>query len=409
MGPFFGNFALEIAQAGLSYRQGPWVLDVGALPAFDVVQSPYSLFVNGQGLSVPGVYLSYEDERFNYSQRWLHLGSDSDYGWSDRGAVIKTYGVRWGELRFGFQDAAVVSGVVLDPLDVLLPAPSFFVQYVALAPGRPWTQDSSAPGANKNSIMGFYADYQGSHWYAYAQILVDDLNMNRFFNPSGPQNPDKLALSLGGHYDHERWGRLGAYAAMALKYTFQAYGHTGINTEYGYTRYPATAYRQGEDPWQLIEMSQNMLGYQQGENDLSFRMTWDHEPWQGGGVFGPLGMSSALELSLTGPQSPGNPWHQYLDWKESVGGQDGVLSTAFLDGPRLRTRLGLTSSLALPVKAFLLCADFQLGYEWHRMELVDVAPPVGEEGVNDQPLLVPGENGGFFGYLKLGLRYALSL
>ncbi|HOX92357.1 MAG TPA: hypothetical protein PLC54_05515, partial [Spirochaetales bacterium] len=200
-GDYFGDFDVQIAHGFFSYASDPFSLVLGAKPSFDVVASPYSLFMSGRGLSIPGFAFSYQDERFLFREQWMLLGKDSDYGWPDRSAVIKTYGMKLGGLRFGFQDSSVASGTAFDPLDVLIPAPSFLIQYVALAPGRPWSVDSSALGTNKNCIMGFFADYWADSWYAYAQLLVDNFNMNRFFKPDGPFNPDKLAFSAGGHYD----------------------------------------------------------------------------------------------------------------------------------------------------------------------------------------------------------------
>jgi hypothetical protein len=410
-GDYFGNLAIDIALAGVNYTGSPWFMRLGKLPGYDIVNSPYSLFINGSGLAVPGLTFGYEDEYFLYRQQWMYLGEDSRYDWYDRGAVQKTYALKLGTFRFGFQDVAVTSHAVLDPLDFLLPAPSFLVQYVALAPGRPWSREHTEE-TNKNSIMGFFADYDAGSWYAYAQLLVDDLNANFIFKPDGAQNPSKLALSLGGYYDAPGRGRFGAYLAAAQKYTFEPFGHgpenAPVNYQYSYTLYPATAY-EFNNAWYGIDIESSMLGYRNGENDLSFCLSWECSPWQGRGVIGPLTARSELEFSLTGSQSPGNPWHEYYYWDDPDSGYVlGEPTTSFLDDPRLRYRLRLRGNAALPFRDFTFRADYVLGYEWNRMELDTEADHVAEGGlVNGQPIWRPGSSHGLLAELRLTLMYTL--
>ena len=410
-GDYFGNLALDIDLAGVNYSGTPWFMRLGKLPGFDIVNSPYSLFINGSGLAVPGLTFGYEDERFLFRQQWMYLGEDSQYDWYDRGAVQKTYALKLGTFRFGFQDVAVTSNTVLDPLDFILPAPSFLVQYVALAPGRPWTREHTEE-TNKNSIMGFFADYDAGSWYAYAQLLIDDLNANFIFKPDGAQNPSKIAVSLGGYYEVPGLGRIGAFLAAAQKYTFEPFGHgpesDPVNYQYSYTLYPASAYWYN-DAWYGINVESNMLGYRNGENDLSVCLSWEGSPWKSGRILSLLTASSELEFSVTGSQSPGNPWHEYIYWDDPEDGYVlGEPTTAFLDDPRLRYRLRLKGKFILPIRDFSLRADYLLGYEWNRMELDTEAAHVDEfNPVNGQPIWRPGTSHGSLVELRLTAMYTL--
>lgn len=405
-GNFFGNFDVQIAHGFISYENEYLNLTAGSKPSIDVVNSPYSLFINGSGVTIPGLTLTYLNEHFMFHEQWMLLGKDSVYDWPDRSAVFKTYAVKINKLRLGFQDSAVAAGTIFDPLDALIPAPSFLIQYIALAPGRPWTADISIPGTNKNSIMGFFADYTADTWYAYSQILVDDLDMNRFFDPNGTLNPDKLAFSLGGHYDTQTGSRLSAYVGLSQKYTFQAFGDSHTNTMYGYTRWPVTAFGPINGVWQEIPIEDNMIGYKNGENNLSIQLGWEGHLFDGSKTFKELKSKFTCEFSLTGAQSPGNPWHEYAWWQEAVNGQNGILATEFLDG-RLRTRIRLRADSTMPLGKFLLNLGFSLGYEWNSMVLEPVIG--GIENINDQPILRPGNEGKFLGSLSLSVKYMFSL
>lgn len=407
-GEFFEPFAVDIAEAGMAYLGSPCFFSAGKLPIYDVIDSPYSLFVNGSGLAVPGIAFGYEDERFLYRQRWTYLGADSAYGWLDRGAVQKTYGLKLGGLRFGFQDVAVTANSVMDPLDMLLPAPSFLVQYLYLARSRPWTKMVTGD-TEKNSIMGFFADYQAADWYLYGQLLVDDFNANFLFNPDGDQYPSKVAVSLGATLEVDEWGLLGAYAAGATKYTFAPMGYEGSNFQYSYTLYPASAYFY-DDSWYGINVEDNMLGYRNGENDLSCCLVWETRTSATWGFFSAMASYMELEASVTGAQSPGNPWHEYEFWKQFPDCAPGRANTAFLDDERLRYRLRLRGRASLKlIDNLSVSLGYLIGYEWNRMVLdTDAGHVDPADLVNGQPVWRPGTEQGFFGALELFLGYAVA-
>lgn len=218
------------------------------------------------------------------------------------------------------------------------------VQYVAMAPGRPWSQDHIA--SNKNAIMGFFADYAAAAWYAYAQLLIDGIDLNSLVDPAGVQNPWMMALSMGGHYDSVDRGRFGAYAAAALKYTFQSFGSDTVNYQYSYSVYPANAYWY-DGSWYGIDMETSMLGYRNGENDLSFCGTWDGSLRSGLAVLDSVVAHQELEFSITGSQSPGNPWHDMTNFDAFPGYTIGMGTTGFLDDPRLLGGLHLEHGLIM--------------------------------------------------------------
>ncbi len=386
----FGNLNINIEQAGIVFAAEPVTIAFGKLAKGDVVESPYSLFLNGMPESLLSFDFSYEDELFLYRERWMELNQKSRYSWPDRSAVFKAYGLKIGNLRFGFEDIAVSGSSLFDPKDVLIPIPSVLIQYVASASGRPWSETE-----NKNSIMGFFGEYQGDTWYAYAQLLIDDINLNRFIKPDGFQNPDKIAFSLGGTKTFGSIGEFGFYVAGATKYTFEAYGSPGNNTMYGYSRWPANAFYY-EGAWQPIPVSQNSVGYVNGENDLSLLATWSLIPWAGTGVFGKLSLDSALKFSITGSQSPGNPWHELDKCEEG---------SHYLDDPVLRKRLSLSSKAALPIGPIVLILNGSFGFELNRMEL-DTSPPTSDsDPINGQPIFRPGSTSGLIGSLDMTLAY----
>jgi hypothetical protein len=113
--------------------------------------------------------------------------------------------------------------------------------------------------------MGFFFDYKDSNYYIYSQLLVDDFNTNRFFNPQDTQNPDKVAFSSGLNLT-SNFGTFGAYGAFATQYTFQPGGGPG------YTIYPENIY----DDEKIIDYTDNYIGYKYGENTVSFLIDYDY-------------------------------------------------------------------------------------------------------------------------------------
>ncbi len=332
-------------EGGVRARYKSLTLSAGRFPHFDIVDSPYSLFVNGRGLTAPLLMsIAYDDGFFFYESRWILLNSQSNQdtqawpsGFPDRGAEYKTYGFRVGDMRFGLQDAAVYAGESFDAEYFLDPLPMYFSQYFRGTGGSPWS-DSRAD----NSIVGFFWDWKRPDGLSFlAQVLVDDIGLH-WLIPSWPDNPNKLAFGVGAKMD-TAIGDFGLYAAGATEYTFEGNQMTGATYAdqqsaqqrlcYSYTYFPDTRFDYGRDypSGELSEISieDNLVGYVNGENNLAFRLVWK-------GSLAGFDLGSYLDFLLAGENSPTNAYHDGT--QASVGG------THWLDGPVLEKRILLDVS-----------------------------------------------------------------
>ncbi|MBP7264770.1 MAG: hypothetical protein KBB32_11370 [Spirochaetia bacterium] len=408
----YGGLSFSFGEAGLRYSGGLFTLEAGRLVLKDILDSPYSLFLSSRDNVALGGALLYDDGVFAYSSRWVALNYDvrdtvnpelPDTPVPDRSAIIKSWSLRLGSFRVAFQDAAVITnladieasadptldrGPLFDPEYFLVPLPGFFIQYIGFRQDAPWEKRV----LDDNSIMGFLVDWDEGPWYAALQVLVDDFNANRFINPDGNQNPDKLAWTLGGRWDGGALGTFGFWHAGATMYTFQPYGSSGVNKQYGYTFYPYVSYYVDGLPL-AFEPEANYLGYLHGENNLAFMATWD-------GQAAGLTLAGTLEFTLSGSKSPANPWHEYesyLDYGEG---------TRFLDDPVLEKKVVLTASASFPLGDFELGAECGLGGVWNRLAL---SPSGSVDLENVISIYRPSAEHGLIAWFTLGARYRLSL
>ena len=390
------NGTLE--QGGLIADLAPVTLRAGRFYHSDQVRSPYSLYVSSRPLGAEQIALDIETPSLFYSSRSVVLTRDSARGYPDRGAAIRSYGVRLGDLRVGFQDVIVYADRAFDPEYFLNPIPGFLLQYLKRSAGTPW-----AVGYNHNSIMGFFVDRDRGSSYEYAQILIDDINFNRFIPRELFQNPDKIAWSVGGSRDLG-FGTIGLYHAGATMYTFQAFGRAlgdggATDTQYGYTYIPDVEYTvDGER--RVILPQDNYVGYLHGENNLAFMVTYD-------AAFGPFArvpifdVSSALELTVSGSKSPANPWHEYRFYNEY---RDG---TRMLDDDRLETRLLARAGVTVPAGPWRVFGETSLGFVLNELELVDVPPERRVEN-NETRIYSPGETRRLIASLRIGATYRME-
>lgn len=220
----------------------------------DEINSPYSLFFSSEKISQPYLELGYEDEHMFYDTRWIQLTSPSNKHFTEPKSMnYKTYGLKFGDFRFGYQDA-VVYNREFDFFYLFNPLPVYFSQEIrASGNTMPWAEE----GKNDNSLMGFFIDYDKPTYYFYSQILVDDLNTNRFFYPEEDQNPDKIAFSSGITFKTSA-GNFGLHGALATQYTFEPGGGPS------YTVYPLNKYYD-----KIINYKENYIGYKYGENAAS--------------------------------------------------------------------------------------------------------------------------------------------
>jgi hypothetical protein len=357
------HFYFLMEEGGLRSQIGPFRLAGGLLKHYDVIDSPYSLFVNSAGRAADILELSYESGFFFYQTRWISLNIDSALtdavppdtawpsGYPDRGANLKTYGFKLGDgMRFGFQDAAVYSGRAFDFEYFLNPIPMYFIQYEHGTAGRPWNRDY-----NDNDLVGAFWDWKRDDGLSFnAQVLVDDFNVHAIA-PSTVWNPWKLAFSLGGRMETDI-GSFGFYTAGATKYVFEPIdmNTTDISkSAYGYTYYPDTRFdidKSSGVEWSPISIEDNAVGYKNGENNLAFRADWK-------GELAGVDLGAALEFRLAGENSPANPWASlghFATGGTKWLGSDAVLEKRILVGlngsrsfGKLKASAALTAGVAI--------------------------------------------------------------
>ncbi len=414
-----GSLSYYTENAGVKYQKDGIRLTLGQFANHDMVNSPYSLFISGVGHQAIMAEVQVERGDFFYLDRWVGLNhnlqqnlyftgssidpSTSQYAgtatvgnlYRDRGVALKSYGVQKGPLRIGFQDALLYTGEYFNIDTFVNPAPGWLVQYGANAVGRPW-----ANTMDMNNMIGFFADYATPKYYAYAQVLIDDLVASKIVHPERLYYaPNKLAGSLGGTINTQA-GTFGLYLAGATRFTFESVR----NEFYSYTYYPGSAIVYGGELIG-IPMEDLMIGYVNGENNFASMVTWK-KALPGAEV------SGSLEFKLTGEQSPANPFHDQV----GVGPYDWF---RWLDDPVLEKKLTLTTQASHDFGRIKVWFNGVAGYVWNRLELVrvtaadsDVDTTTGEplrEADGSEPLWRPSDESCFFGALTVGLTYRLGL
>ncbi len=313
-----GNFNFMIKEAGIRISGGSFSLKGGRLRHFDVVDSPYSLFINANGIAAPMLDFVYRDDRFFYESRYISLTLDSAMhtpawpddpsytGFPDRGANFKVFGLSFGRLTIGFEDSSVYSGRAFDWEYFLSPMPQYFTQYVRGTGGRPWYANY-----DDNYNAGLFVTWKEPGAYdLYAQAFVDDLGMLGLFGWTN--NPWQIALALGGRIKTPK-GTFGLHLAGATKYTFEPGDMrtpttaNQIQSSYGYTYFPETRFEYEWRPsypksYKEIAPELNLIGYQYGENNLAMRLDWN-------GSVSKFECEAFFEFRLSGSNSPANPWH----------------------------------------------------------------------------------------------------
>jgi len=413
-----GYTTVLIKEGGVTWKGGPLSLALGKLALRDEVDSPYSLALSGKGNDALTGMFRYEDDRFFFSDTWFALNYDSagtfidgngsnkdrfgaaisgsiTIAWPDRSSVIKSYGIKAGDLRLGFQDIIIYTdlnygskqrGPLFDLEYFINPVPGFLTQYALTRMDSPWEKDSAL---NDNSLMGFFGTWKSGIYSADAQILVDDFNMNRYLHPNSSQNPDKLAWTVGGSIETD-YGTFRFDHAGATKYTFTSSGYGGQdNLAYGYTFYPDTEFLMG-GAYTQIDPESNYVGYLHGENNLAFMGSWANK-------FGQLSASANLELTISGSKSPANPWGPD---SESPSG------TKLLNDPVLEKKLVVGASAEYAWSSFKLFATGKVGYVWNRLELASVGE-VDHSLNNGLELYKPSSENALIGCLTLGGSWSL--
>lgn len=376
---YSGYFYLE--EGGLIWSRDTFEMSLGRLSPVQMIETPYSLFINStQHSSITG-NIYFDSEHFFYRSQWLQLNNNSTAegvpsntypntypnsppenpenpeniddnfgftgGYPDRGANIRYYGIRLGDVRFGLQDAAIYFGRSFDLEYLVNPIPSIFLQYANFSDGTPWKSNE-----DENALIGFFFDYSRPDYYLYSQLLIDDINLNFLFNDSY-DNPSKLAWTLGGTR-HTTFGKIGFYHAGATKYVYQP---TTSDEPYGYTYYPDTIFLLDNNDEAAIPLEDNYIGYKYGENNLAFLLTYFPEI-----AFADL--AGSLEFVISGSKSPVNPWGQYTEYE-----QGGKYTKMFTDSP-LEKRLSFSIDARKMISnSFSVYGNIELGYVWNVLKL----------------------------------------
>lgn len=418
-GTLFNSY-LTIDQGGMVFRGLGMELQLGRLLHKDVIDSPYSLFISSKQNPAMLANFRYENDFAFYESRWIELNHrsmdrqeaktmgyltnydpDTDpykNGFPERGAQLKTYGIKLGNMRFGFQDAAVYTGRSFDAEYFLNPMLNYLVQYVKGSLGRPWTT-----GDDENDIMGFFWDWRpNKDLYLDAQVFLDDINLFGIGGTS--RNPWKAAYSLGASLQ-TRYGRFGLHHALATKYCFgstydywERDGHDHPEWVYPWAYYPDTRFLMRDGSFKAIPFDSLMIGYYNGENNLALRLDYDNS------LYG-FDLAGNLEFVLSGDKSPGNAWHTGNWYKDH---------SKFLDSETLEKKLALSGQVSRKLNDFTLFGNFLFGIAINAMELQEPYP--GETvdkgtGLIDQSVYIwrPGKSTEYLLSISLGLRYDIPV
>ncbi len=273
-------------------------ITVGQIIPKDEIDSKYALFFNNQTeIGKYTVSFDYEGEIFFYKSNWMLLNKDSDLKYPDRGLNYKTYGITLGNFKIGLQDTIIYRNRVFDPYYFLNPFPSTMIQEIRYTYSAPWVQDEEI--VDDNAMIGMFTQYNNEKSSYYLQLFIDDLNLNRIFNPESYQNPDKIAWSLGTK-QVTKYGIFGFYHAGATKYTSQ---RTGADKQTEYTYYPSSEYNypKGNSETKILDYKENYIGYIYGENTVSFLIDYLNQSDK-------MDNYISLEYAISGEKSPHDPW-----------------------------------------------------------------------------------------------------
>lgn len=386
------NYYAVLESGGLTWRPDEnLTFRIGRLEHRDQLDGPYALFASSTSLARPLIEIRYENEYFFYESRWVELNARSEMAteaypdyFPDRGANLKAYGFKFGDMRFGIQDAAVYVGRSFDFEYLISPIPQYFTQYVKGTDGRPWVD-----GSNDNNIIGIFWDWNRPDGLSFdAQFLMDDLNI--YFMGIGTANPWKAAWAARMKSTSD-FGTFSLSHAGALKYTFQPTRDSEAGA-YSYTYYPDTRFTVG-DSYRDISFDDLMFGYKNGENNVALRLDY-------AGVLNRFDIQSSLEFVLSGSKSPTNAWND-ATWHESEGSRlldDDVLEKLVVFNFKASRKLG----------AFIIDGAMMVGGAFNALELVQPEPTAEAEEklINEYSYIwKPGDDFEFLFSFGIGVRY----
>ncbi len=419
----FGHyFSLNEGRFGIEYR--PFFLNAGRIVHHDETQTPYSLFISSQDLPTTQVDFTYDGNFFFYTTRWLMLNQNSEWyvtkvpvydktdgvggenpdpifdeddsndtgdiiGYIpeplDRGANYKVYGMKFGDWRFGVQEAVVYLNQTFYPEYFFSPLPMYFTQLVNATAGKPWTQR-----LDENVHLGAFIDVTRPEYYGYFQFILGDVNLDFLVPDRDLTQPWRVGWSIGGSYEFD-FGRLGFYHAGASKYLFSATtSDSGSYSKkrYEYAYYPAVQYFY-EDRLETLWYYDNYIGYKYGENNVAFMVTYENN-------FYDFDFTGMFEYVLSGSKSPANPWHELRRFPNG---------TKMFNDDELEQTFRLGSTIRYRWLGWEFGAAVKIGYRLNSLELV----PVEDAPVDEPPIFRPVGPDEFLYEIFLGAKYSFPV
>ncbi len=270
------------------YRGQNLQIDVGVKQNRVGPASFYNLFLSENGFSYPTVRVSWKDETQKIAVETLWAGL-RPFATDDRpikGLIYRKLALLpFDGLEVGYEESVLFLNRYFDPYYYFVPIPIPGIQeFWHLS--APWGVSSNQ--LDDNSMVGAYAVLRGKEWRAYAEILVDDINMNRFISPEGYQNPDKIAFLVGFS------GR-----SNPVKFTVEVAGATAFTFE---RTHPDRPYEYVFFEGSNYPIEKNMIGYKYGENNIACTIDFEYS-------FSDWSFNLNWESVIFGTRTPSRPWH----------------------------------------------------------------------------------------------------
>lgn len=374
--PSVGNQYFLLDQGYIRFTFKKLSFEGGFLKNTAPFDDPYELFLNSQGNPSRGMDLIYQTDSFYYESRWIGINylSAFTYGygtaaqagtqWMDKGMNYRVIGFKTGAFFFGLEDSVVYLQRNFDALYFLSPMPSILTRsiFATQFSDNPW---DTVPN-DDHSLMGLFGQYKADPYYAFARILINDLNLNFLFGSSSSvssSNVNKIAWSLGGRVKTDV-GTFGLFHAGATDYTYAAsyQSTTSFNTNpFEYTYYPVVTLNGST----MIDITDNYIGFQYGENALAFLATYDTVPFKGSSSA--FDLSSGLEFVINGSKSPDKPLHAYADYSYVP-----QKIQIFANDPVLEYILVLRNKMTKDFLPFALNVELDVGYDWNKLGIAPV-------------------------------------
>jgi len=335
-------------------------IKVGQIIPKDEIDSKYSLFFNSQTyIGKNSVNLKYASNNFFYKSNWILLNNYSDLGFQDRGMNYKTFGIKNENFEIGYQDVILYNGRVFDPYYFFNPFPSTMIQEIRYTYSAPWVEQKEI--VDDSAVAGLFGKYKTKNSEYFAQIFVDDLNLNRFINPDAYQNPDKIAWSIGTR-QNTKIGTFGFYNAGSTRYTFE---RTKKDNQHEYTYYSSSEYNNPtyDTETKTLDYKENYIGYLYGEDSLSFLIDYNNK-------YKNTDNYISIEYVISDEKSPHVAWHGEESYEEGTHLLENEVLEHFIEG-KIKSTIKINDF-------FQITPEVKINHYTNKIELVPI------EGTDDK-------------------------